>query len=56
MKTKTVKVIADQHIHTGRTYPKGAIIKDMPVASADWLIGLKKVEEAAVPANAEVTK
>jgi len=35
----------DKHIHAGREYPCGAIIRDMDADSADWLISIGRAEE-----------
>lgn len=50
-KTKQIELIKP-HRHAGRDYPPGALLS-LPVAKADWLIGIGSAKAApATPATA----
>ena len=49
-KTKQIELIKP-HRHAGRDYPPGALLS-LPVAKADWLIGVGSARDASpVPAS-----
>ncbi len=49
-KTKQIELIKP-HRHAGRDYPPGALLS-LPVAKADWLIGIGSAKAAPAPAPA----
>lgn len=44
MTTKSIRILTDTHVHRGKPVPKGTVLHEVDVATADHLVSIKAAE------------